>query len=121
MVVESFTPAQVNITPAAIEQLESILDGMGDQAVNVAGLRVFVHGGGCSGFQYGFSFAQTKDLAEDDAVFDHGKVKILVDPLSFQYLVGATVDYESDVYGSQFKIQNPNATNTCGCGKSFTA
>lgn len=121
MVVESFEPSQVNITPSAIQQLSEILDSMGEDAVNVIGLRVFVQGGGCSGFQYGFSFVQKDALAEDDAVYEYENVKLIVDPLSFQYLAGATVDFKNDIYGSQFSIQNPNATSTCGCGNSFTA
>lgn len=91
---------------------------MGDDAGAIVGLRVFVTGGGCSGFQYGFSFAQSTD--EDDTIFKHGNVDLIVDPMSFQYLVGSTVDFKTDIHGSQFVIQNPNATNSCGCGKSFS-
>lgn len=81
-------------------------------------LRTFVQGGGCSGFQYGFSFDE--DQAEDDFVVEVGQFKLLVDAMSMQYLQGATIDYKDDIYGSQFVIQNPNATTTCGCGSSFS-
>jgi iron-sulfur cluster insertion protein len=119
MTEQSFSPLGVNITEAAVNQLKSILDEMGDEAASIAGLRVFVTGGGCSGFQYGFSFATNQE--EDDTVFDHSGVKILVDPMSLQYLASATVDFQTDIHGSQFIIQNPNATSSCGCGKSFSA
>ena len=82
-------------------------------------LRVFVQGGGCSGFQYGFTF----DVAvnEDDTTFEKNGVTLLVDSMSFQYLVGAEIDYKEDINGSQFVIKNPNASTTCGCGSSFSA
>ena len=80
-------------------------------------LRVFIAGGGCSGFSYGFTFDE--DTAEDDAVFERDGIKLLVDSLSYQYLLGAVVDYREDLSGSQFVVTNPNATATCGCGNSF--
>ena len=82
-------------------------------------LRVFVQGGGCSGFQYGFTFDDA--VNEDDTAFDKNGVTLLVDSMSFQYLVGAEIDYKEDIIGSQFVIKNPNATTTCGCGSSFSA
>lgn len=100
-------------------------------------LRVYIQGGGCSGFQYGFSFDETQ--ADDDTVIQknvalqededdqHGSgttdvaVKLLVDPMSYQYLMGAEIDYREDVSGAQFVIRNPNAKTTCGCGSSFSA
>jgi iron-sulfur cluster insertion protein len=82
-------------------------------------LRVFVSGGGCSGFQYGFTFDENEEEG-DTAVVNQG-VRRLVDPTSFQYLVGAEIDYKEDLEGAQFVIRNPNATTTCGCGSSFTA
>lgn len=82
-------------------------------------LRVFVQGGGCSGFQYGFTFDDA--VNEDDTAFDKNGVTLLVDSMSFQYLVGAEIDYKEDINGSQFVIKNPNATTTCGCGSSFSA
>ncbi|KEF30344.1 Putative iron binding protein from the HesB_IscA_SufA family [Marinobacter nitratireducens] len=81
-------------------------------------LRVFVTGGGCSGFQYGFSFDE--ELDDEDTVIERDGVKLLVDPMSYQYLVGATVEYQEGLQGSQFVVQNPNASSTCGCGSSFS-
>jgi iron-sulfur cluster insertion protein len=82
-------------------------------------LRVFVQGGGCSGFQYGFTFDENQ--AEDDFVFEHNSVKVLVDAISMTYLSGAEIDYKKDIGSAQFVIKNPNATTTCGCGSSFGA
>jgi len=82
-------------------------------------LRVFVQGGGCSGFQYGFTFDEA--VNEDDTTFEKNGVTLLVDSMSFQYLVGAEIDYKEDINGSQFVIKNPNASTTCGCGASFSA
>jgi iron-sulfur cluster insertion protein len=82
-------------------------------------LRVFVSGGGCSGFQYGFTFDENEE--EGDTCVETRGVKLLVDPMSFQYLVGAEIDYREDLEGAQFVIRNPNATTTCGCGSSFSA
>ncbi|MEX2367409.1 MAG: iron-sulfur cluster insertion protein ErpA [Pseudohongiellaceae bacterium] len=81
-------------------------------------LRVFVTGGGCSGFQYGFSFDEK--VSEDDTVITHKGASLLVDPLSFQYLVGSTIDYKEGLEGSRFTVENPMATTTCGCGMSFS-
>ena len=81
-------------------------------------LRVFISGGGCSGFQYGFTF---DDAVEDgDSSIENQGVTLLVDPMSVQYLMGAEIDYKEDLQGAQFVIRNPNATTTCGCGSSFT-
>ena len=82
-------------------------------------LRVFVTGGGCSGFQYGFTFDEVQN--DDDTVMEKDGVSLLIDPMSYQYLVGAEIDYTEGLEGSQFVIKNPNATSTCGCGSSFTA
>ena len=81
-------------------------------------LRVYISGGGCSGFQYGFSFDEER--AEDDIAVENDGVILLVDPLSFQYLMGAEVDYTESLQGAQFVIRNPNAATTCGCGSSFS-
>lgn len=81
-------------------------------------LRVFVSGGGCSGFQYGFTFDES--VEEGDSSIENGGVTLLVDPMSVQYLMGAEIDYKEDLQGAQFVIRNPNATTTCGCGQSFT-
>ena len=82
-------------------------------------LRVFVTGGGCSGCQYGFTFDEVTN--EDDTTMEKNGVTLLIDPMSFQYLVGAEIDYSEGLQGSQFVIKNPNATSTCGCGSSFSA
>jgi iron-sulfur cluster insertion protein len=81
-------------------------------------LRVFISGGGCSGFQYGFTFDE--NVEEGDTRIDKGGVTLLVDPMSVQYLMGAEIDYREDLEGAQFVIRNPNATTTCGCGSSFS-
>ena len=82
-------------------------------------LRVYVQGGGCSGFQYGFTFDE--DQQDDDTAVDKDGVRLLVDPMSFQYLIGAKIDYKDDIDGARFSINNPNASTTCGCGSSFSA
>ncbi len=81
-------------------------------------LRVFVQGGGCSGFQYGFTFDEVTN--EDDTTLTKNNVSLLIDPMSLQYLMGAQIDYKEDLHGSQFVINNPNAQSTCGCGSSFS-
>ena len=81
-------------------------------------LRVFISGGGCSGFQYGFTFDET--IEDGDSQVENQGVKLLVDPMSVQYLMGAEIDYKEDLQGAQFIIRNPNAQTTCGCGQSFT-
>jgi iron-sulfur cluster insertion protein len=81
-------------------------------------LRVFVQGGGCSGFQYGFTFDE--NLEEGDIQVANGGVTLLIDPMSIQYLAGAEIDYREDIEGAQFVIRNPNAQTTCGCGSSFS-
>jgi iron-sulfur cluster insertion protein len=82
-------------------------------------LRVYVSGGGCSGFQYGFTFDE--EVNEDDTCIENGGVTVLIDAMSIQYLNGAEIDYKEDLSGAQFVIRNPNATTTCGCGSSFSA
>jgi iron-sulfur cluster insertion protein len=81
-------------------------------------LRVFIQGGGCSGFQYGFTFDE--NIQEGDTVIEKQGVRLLVDPMSMQYLVGAEIDYSEGLEGAQFVIRNPNAVTTCGCGSSFS-
>ncbi|WP_374336747.1 iron-sulfur cluster insertion protein ErpA [Methyloversatilis sp.] len=81
-------------------------------------LRVFVSGGGCSGFQYGFTFDEVAN--DDDTALEKNGVTLLIDPMSYQYLVGAEIDYSEGLEGAQFVIKNPNATSTCGCGSSFS-
>ncbi len=81
-------------------------------------LRVYVTGGGCSGFQYGFTFDE--NVADDDTEVENAGVRLVVDPMSFQYLQGAEIDYKEDLSGAQFMVNNPNAKTTCGCGSSFS-
>jgi iron-sulfur cluster insertion protein len=105
----------INITDSCLAKVADLLAEENNPALS---LRVFVQGGGCSGFQYGFTFDDTQ--SEDDFLIEKATVKILVDSMSYQYLVGSTVDYKEDIIGSQFVIQNPNAQSTCGCGSSFS-
>lgn len=109
-------PAPLLFTDSAVEKVRELILEEGNPELK---LRVFVHGGGCSGFQYGFSFEEA--VNEDDTVMEKGGVTLLVDAMSYQYLVGAEIDYKDDLEGAQFVIKNPNATTTCGCGSSFTA
>ncbi|RMH51590.1 MAG: iron-sulfur cluster insertion protein ErpA [Zetaproteobacteria bacterium] len=104
----------ITITPAAAEKIAA-LKQQGYQDMH---LRIFVSGGGCSGFQYGFTFDEA--INENDTIAESGGVKLLIDAMSLELLRGAEVDYRSDVNGESFVIRNPNAASTCGCGKSFT-
>lgn len=106
----------LNFTDAAAAKVRQLIDEEGDASLM---LRVFVQGGGCSGFQYGFTFEQS--LGDGDTVVEKGGVKLLIDPMSYQYLVGAEIDYSEGLEGAQFVIRNPNASTTCGCGSSFSA
>ena len=108
-------PSPVNFTDAAAKKVSDLIAEEGDDQLK---LRVFITGGGCSGFQYGFTFEE--DVNEDDTQVMNGGVTLLIDPTSYQYLVGAEIDYTDSVEGSQFVIRNPNATTTCGCGSSFS-
>lgn len=112
-VVESVDP--IEFTEAAAAKLKSLIDEEENERLM---LRVYVTGGGCSGFQYGFTFDE--DHQEDDTEVKRDGVTLVVDPLSFQYLVGSEVDYKENLEGSRFTVQNPNATSTCGCGASFS-
>ncbi|NOL49283.1 iron-sulfur cluster insertion protein ErpA [Pelistega europaea] len=113
--VDLQTPTTIIFTDAAAAKVKDLLIDEGNPDLK---LRVFVQGGGCSGFQYGFTFDESVD--EEDTVIDKDGVQLLVDPMSFQYLVGAEIDYKEDIEGSQFVIRNPNASTTCGCGSSFS-
>jgi iron-sulfur cluster insertion protein len=103
-------------TDNAANKVKQLIEEEGNAELK---LRVFVSGGGCSGFQYGFTFDEVTN--EDDTVMSKNGVQLLIDPMSFQYLVGAEIDYQENLEGSQFVIKNPNATTTCGCGSSFSA
>jgi len=107
-------PAPLIFTDAAAAKVKELLQEEGNPELR---LRVFVQGGGCSGFQYGFTFDES--VNEDDTTIAKDGVQLLIDPMSFQYLVGAEIDYKDDLDGAQFVIRNPNATTTCGCGSSF--
>ena len=109
-------PTPLEFTDAAAAKVADLIAEEGNPELK---LRVFVQGGGCSGFQYGFTFDDA--VNEDDTLFEKNGVTLLVDSMSFQYLVGAEIDYKEDINGSQFVIKNPNATTTCGCGSSFSA
>jgi len=107
-------PSPILFSDAAAAKVKELL---ADEANPQLKLRVFVQGGGCSGFQYGFTFDET--VNDDDTTILKEGVELLVDPMSFQYLVGAEIDYKDDLDGAQFVIRNPNANTTCGCGSSF--
>ena len=102
-------------TDAAASKVKDLIEEERNDALK---LRVFVSGGGCSGFQYGFTFDEK--IQDGDTKVEKNGVTLLVDPMSFQYLTGAEIDYKEDLEGSQFVIKNPNATTTCGCGSSFS-
>ena len=103
------------VTAAAVAKVRSLVEEEGNPDLK---LRVFVTGGGCSGFQYGFTFDEV--VAEDDTVIVKDGIQVLVDALSIQYLAGSQVDYEEGLQGSRFLVTNPNAKTTCGCGASFS-
>jgi iron-sulfur cluster insertion protein len=109
-------PPALVFTDSAARKVGSLIEGEGNPKLM---LRVFVQGGGCSGMQYGFEFDEQQQDG-DTMVENHG-VKLLVDPMSLQYLSGAEIDYREGLDGAQFVIRNPNATTTCGCGSSFSA
>ena len=105
----------ISVTPLAADKINELL---AEEQKGGAGLRVFVQGGGCSGFQYGFTFDEV--VNEDDTTMSKNGVSLLIDAMSYQYLVGAEIDYKEDLEGAQFVIKNPNANSTCGCGSSFS-
>ena len=109
-------PAPLVFTDSAATKVSQLIAEEGNPDLK---LRVFVQGGGCSGFQYGFTFDE--EINEDDSVMEKNGVKLLIDAMSYQYLVGAEIDYKDDLQGAQFVIKNPNAGTTCGCGSSFSA
>ena len=109
----SATPSLL-FTDAAARKVGELIAGEGNTELK---LRVFVSGGGCSGFQYGFTFDES--IEDGDLRFENHGVTLVIDPMSIQYLAGAEIDYREDLEGAQFVIRNPNATTTCGCGSSF--
>ena len=109
-------PSALVFSDAAASKVRTLIDEEGNPDLK---LRVFVTGGGCSGFQYGFTFDEATN--EDDTTLQKAGVTLLIDQMSLQYLTGAEIDYQENLEGAQFVIKNPNATSTCGCGSSFSA
>ena len=109
-------PEPLVFTDNAANKVKQLIEEEGNPDLK---LRVFVTGGGCSGFQYGFTFDEATN--EDDTSMQKGGVTLLIDPMSLQYLDGAEIDYQEKIEGAQFVIKNPNASSTCGCGSSFSA
>jgi iron-sulfur cluster insertion protein len=109
-------PAPLVFSDSAANKVKELITEEGNPELK---LRVFVTGGGCSGFQYGFTFDE--ETSEDDTVMEKNGVQLLIDAMSYQYLAGAEIDYTEGLEGAQFVIKNPNATSTCGCGSSFAA
>jgi len=105
----------LHFSAAAAAKVRELVQEEGNQAL---ALRVYIQGGGCSGFQYGFEFDENR--AEDDLALQADGATLLVDPLSLQYLMGAEIDYTENLSGAQFVVRNPNARTTCGCGSSFS-
>jgi iron-sulfur cluster assembly accessory protein len=114
-VAETFNPSGINLTDRAVKKVQDLVE---EEENNQLKLRVFITGGGCSGFQYGFTFDEL--VADDDTAMESDGVTLLVDPMSLQYLSGSEVDYTEGLEGSRFIVTNPNATATCGCGSSFS-
>jgi len=115
-VVTETMPDPLVFTENAASKVRQLIEEEGNPELK---LRVFVTGGGCSGFQYGFTFDEA--VNEDDMSMHKGGVTLLIDPMSLQYLSGAEIDYQENAEGAQFVIKNPNASSTCGCGSSFSA
>lgn len=107
----------INLTPTAVDKVKTVLE-QEKESMPQGGLRIYVQGGGCSGFSYGMVL---DEVSEGDQVFEREGVKVIVDPMSMKYLENAEVDYKEDLMGGGFAIKNPNATSTCGCGHSFNA
>ena len=112
---EVFTPEPIYVTDKALAKIKGLLEDEGNFDLK---LRVYVTGGGCSGFQYGFTFDEA--VSDDDALITKDDVGVVVDAMSYPYLVGAQVDFKEDLQGSKFVVSNPNASSTCGCGASFS-
>lgn len=113
--ISSTSVESLVFTDAAAAKVKTLIEEENNPDLK---LRVFVSGGGCSGFQYGFTFDENQN--EGDTSIENGGVTLLIDPMSYQYMMGAEIDYKEDLSGAQFVIRNPNATTTCGCGSSFS-
>jgi iron-sulfur cluster insertion protein len=114
-VVEAFDPNEIRLTESAVRKVRALVEDEGNPKLK---LRVYITGGGCSGFQYGFTFDE--NAADDDMVVEKDGATAVIDAMSYQYLVGSEVDYTEGLEGSRFIIHNPNAVTTCGCGASFS-
>ncbi len=114
-IAETFIPSALNVTNSAVNKVKTLVEEEGNPDLK---LRVYVTGGGCSGFQYGFTFDEV--VADDDTQVEREGATVLIDSLSFQYLSGAELDYSEGLEGSRFVVNNPNAATTCGCGASFS-
>ena len=108
-------PDPLVFTDSAADKVRELIEEEDNESLM---LRVFISGGGCSGFQYGFSFDE--NITDGDTIVEKEGVKLLIDPMSIQYLTGAEIDYSEGLEGAQFVIRNPNAQTTCGCGSSFS-
>mgnify|MGYP001454991124 FL=1 len=115
MEATTFDPISMTFSDAAAVKVKALIEEEENEQLK---LRVFVTGGGCSGFEYGFTFDE--DVEEDDTQVSKAGVALLIDPLSYQYLAGSVIDYQEDLQGSRFVVINPNAATTCGCGNSFS-
>lgn len=116
MSIETFIPSSIQFTENAAKKVKTLVEEEGNPRLK---LRVFVTGGGCSGFEYGFTFDE--ETADDDTIIQKAGVSLVIDPMSFQYLSGAEIDYQEGLQGSRFMVKNnPHATTTCGCGQSFS-
>ncbi|MEI7496675.1 MAG: iron-sulfur cluster insertion protein ErpA [Limnohabitans sp.] len=113
--IQTEMPEPIVFTDSAAAKVADLIAEEGNPDLK---LRVFVQGGGCSGFSYGFTFDEI--VNEDDTTMSKAGVSLLIDSMSYQYLLGAEIDYKEDLQGAQFVIKNPNATTTCGCGSSFS-
>ena len=113
--VQSFEPSVIRITERAAAKISELVADEGNPLLK---LRVYVTGGGCAGFQYGFSFEES--VAEDDSVVRVGDAEVVIDALSYPYLAGSELDYSEGLEGARFQVRNPNASTTCGCGSSFS-
>lgn len=114
MTIETYD-ADVVFTDSAAQKVKELIE---EEANPELKLRIYITGGGCSGFQYGFTFDES--IENGDSITENEGVKLLIDPISYQYLTQAEIDYKEDLQGAQFVVRNPNATTTCGCGSSFS-
>jgi len=113
--VQTFEPSAITVSRRAADKIAELIADEGNPALK---LRVFVTGGGCAGFQYGFSFEESAQ--DDDAVVRTESAEVVIDALSYPYLVGSELDYSEGLEGARFQVRNPNASTTCGCGSSFS-